>query len=70
MDCSLNEDNGFLLQQSSQIQLPHSSAANKSSSNSLDKPFGMDLSVEFGAGHSSNRSSVVSQVSEHSASLS
>jgi hypothetical protein len=70
MDCSLdNEDNnGFLLQQQSNI--PHTATTNKSTSNNnLDKPFGMDLSVELGAGHS-NRSSIVSQVSEHSASIS
>lgn len=54
MDCSLeNDESSFLIQQSSAQQ-------NKAASNNLDKPFGMDLSVEFG-GHS-NRSSVASQV--------
>lgn len=59
MDCSLENDEGnFLIQQSS---AQHSGHQSKTSNNNLDKPFGMDLSVEFG-GHS-NRSSVVSQVS-------
>ena len=55
MDCSLeNDETNFLLQQSSTSQVhAHSS---KQQENSLDKPFGMDLSVEFG-GHS-NRSSI------------
>jgi hypothetical protein len=58
MDCSLENDEGnFLIQQSSGHHQGHQS---KAASNNLDKPFGMDLSVEFG-GHS-NRSSVVSQV--------
>lgn len=58
MDCSLeNDEANFLLQQSTSNQGHQIKAA----SNNLDKPFGMDLSVEFG-GHS-NRSSVVSQVS-------
>lgn len=57
MDCSLeNDESNFLLQQSSAHQGQHSKAA----SNNLDKPFGMDLSVEFGG--QSNRSSIVSQV--------
>lgn len=59
LDCSLeNDESNFLLQQSS---TQHQGQQGKPASNSLDKPFGMDLSVEFG-GHS-NRSSVVSQVS-------
>lgn len=54
MECSLENDEGnFLLQTSAQ-------AGKSTASNNLDKPFGMDLSVELG-GHS-NRSSVVSQV--------
>lgn len=58
MDCSLeNDESNFLLQQSS---TQHQS---KAASNNLDKPFGMDLSVEFGGHSNSNRSSVVSQVS-------
>lgn len=57
MDCSLeNDEANFLIHQTS-TQL---SGQSKAASNNLDKPFGMDLSVEFG-GHS-NRSSVVSQV--------
>jgi hypothetical protein len=60
LDCSLeNDEANFLLHQPSTQQHGQQS---KSASNNLDKPFGMDLSVEFG-GHS-NRSSVVSQVSE------
>lgn len=58
MECSLENDEGtFLMQSAAQDSQPGKAAA----SNNLDKPFGMDLSVEFG-GHS-NRSSVVSQVS-------
>lgn len=58
MDCSLENDEGnFLIQQSTSHQSSHD---NKKGSNNLDKPFGMDLSVELG-GHS-NRSSVASQV--------
>lgn len=63
LDCSLeNDDANYLLQQSSStLQLPAQHPSKAASGNStLDKPFGMDLSVEFG-GHS-NRSSVVSQV--------
>ncbi|CRK99127.1 CLUMA_CG012110, isoform A [Clunio marinus] len=41
------------------LQHPNGSQQSKSTNNNLDKPFGMDLSVEYG-GHS-NRSSVVSQ---------
>ncbi|XP_070495999.1 uncharacterized protein [Chironomus tepperi] len=59
LDCSLENDesNDYLLQQSSN----HTSVQNNraASNNNLDKPFGMDLSVEFG-GHS-NRSSIISQ---------
>ena len=55
MDCSLeNDETNFLLQQSSPSQVHANSS--KQQENSLDKPFGMDLSVEFG-GHS-NRSSI------------
>ncbi|CAO1417499.1 unnamed protein product [Diamesa tonsa] len=55
MDCSLeNDETNFLLQQSSPSQVHANSS--KHQENSLDKPFGMDLSVEFG-GHS-NRSSI------------
>jgi hypothetical protein len=58
LDCSLeNDEANFLLHQSS----AQTGQQNKAANNNLDKPFGMDLSVEFG-GHS-NRSSVVSQVS-------
>lgn len=58
MDCSLeNDEANFLIHQSTAQQLGNQSRA---ASNNLDKPFGMDLSVEFG-GHS-NRSSVASQV--------
>lgn len=57
MECSLeNDEASFLMQSAAQDAQPGKSTA----SNNLDKPFGMDLSVEFG-GHS-NRSSVVSQV--------
>ncbi|CAO1416834.1 unnamed protein product [Diamesa serratosioi] len=56
MDCSLeNDETNFLLQQSSTSSQPHAHSS-KQQENSLDKPFGMDLSVEFG-GHS-NRSSI------------
>lgn len=61
LDCSLeNDDANYFLQQSSTstLQLPAQHQKVSGSSNSLEKPFGMDLSVEFG-GHS-NRSSVVS----------
>lgn len=58
MDCSLeNDEVNFLIQQA---PAQHQGQQSKPTSNNLDKPFGMDLSVEFG-GHS-NRSSVVSQV--------
>lgn len=58
MDCSLENDEGnFLIQHTSAQHLGHQS---KAASNNLDKPFGMDLSVEFGG--QSNRSSVASQV--------
>lgn len=60
MDCSLENDEGnFLLH----VTGPHPGQSNKSANNNLDKPFGMDLSVEHGG--QSNRSSVVSQVSFH-----
>lgn len=54
LDCSLgNDDANYLLQQqSTTLQLPNQQHSTT--------PFGMDLSVEFG--HSSNRSSIVSQV--------
>jgi hypothetical protein len=60
LDCSLeNDETNLLLQHTSmQTSAQHEKAA---SNNNLDKPFGMDLSVEFG-GHS-NRSSVISQAS-------
>lgn len=59
MECSLeNDENNFLLRQASAQTNP-----NKAVCNNLDKPFGMDLSVEFGAGAQSNRSSITSQVS-------
>jgi len=62
MDCSLeNDESNFLIQQQSTAQ-QNVAQQSKAASNNLDKPFGMDLSVEFGGGHS-NRSSVVSQVS-------
>lgn len=58
LDCSIeNDEANFLLQQSTSQQHGYQSQV---ASNNLDKPFGMDLSVEFG-GHS-NRSSVASQV--------
>lgn len=57
MDCSLeNDEANFLIQQTSAQHRGQS----KAESSNLDKPFGMDLSVELG-GHS-NRSSIVSQV--------
>lgn len=57
MDCSLeNDEANFLLQQSTS----HQGHQSKAASNNLEKPFGMDLSVEFGG--QSNRSSIVSQV--------
>lgn len=60
LDCSLENDesNEFLLQQTSNLTPVQNNRA--ASNNNLDKPFGMDLSVEFG-GHS-NRSSIISQV--------
>lgn len=61
LDCSLgNDDANYLLQQqSTTLQLPNLQHSTT--------PFGMDLSVEFG--QSSNRSSIVSQVSKYFFSL-
>ncbi len=61
LDCSLeNDDPNYISHQSSSIlQIPAQHVLGKTSSgNALDKPFGMDLSVEFGG--NSNRSSIVS----------
>lgn len=59
LDCSIeNDEANYLLQESTSQQ--HGYQSQVLASNNLDKPFGMDLSVEFG-GHS-NRSSVASQV--------
>lgn len=61
LDCSLeNDDANYLLQQSTTLQLPaqHQGKVTSGNNNTLDKPFGMDLSVEFGG--QSNRSSMVS----------
>lgn len=59
LDCSLeNDESNSLLQETTNLQPVQNSRA--ASNNNLDKPFGMDLSVEFG-GHS-NRSSIISQV--------
>ncbi|KAL7037575.1 hypothetical protein ACKWTF_009281 [Chironomus riparius] len=59
LDCSLENDesNEYMLQQASNLTPVQNNRA--ASNNNLDKPFGMDLSVEFG-GHS-NRSSIISQ---------
>ncbi|KAG5680597.1 hypothetical protein PVAND_010092 [Polypedilum vanderplanki] len=60
LDCSLeNDETNFLLQESSSIMLTAHQCKAASNSLNLDKPFGMDLSVELG-GHS-NRSSIISQ---------
>lgn len=57
LDCSLENDDANYHQQSTSttLQLPGPHQHGKESSN---KPFGMDLSVEFGG--YSNRSSIVS----------
>lgn len=63
LDCSLeNDESNFLLHQTASLQPVQNSRT--TSNNNLEKPFGMDLSVELGG--QSNRSSIISQVQKGS----